>query len=158
MTNSWLTFTAKLDKVDINPCVAVPQKIARVFEVRGYIPVELDLLGTLFLANLVPLGSGNYRLYINGPMLKSTGWKVGDLITIRLRYDPKPRMEPVPQALALAFKEHPKAQRKFDTLTPSRRKEISRYINNLKSQEAIVRNVTKVVAALENKGTHITVR
>jgi hypothetical protein len=120
--------------------------------------VELDLLGSSFLANLVPLGSGNYRLYINGPMLKSTGWQVDDQVTIKLRHDPKPRIEPVPPALLEAFKQHSKAQQKFDTLTASRRKEISRYINNLKSREAIDRNITKVIAALEGTGSHITVR
>lgn len=156
--NSWLEFKTIIDKVDINPCVAVPRSLSASFDIKGYIAVELDLEATKHKANLVPLGSGNYRLYLNGVMLKATGWKVGDTVTIKLRHDPKPRVEPVPKALIEAFSSHPKAQVAFDALTPSRRKEISRYINNLKSTEAIERNVSKVVAALEGHGTHITVR
>ncbi len=156
--NTWLEFKEIIDKVGINPCVAVPQNISTGLSLKGYIPVELDLDGTEHIANLVPLGSGNYRLYLNGVMLKATGWEVGDKVSIRLRHDPKPRLEPVPQALVEAFRSHPVAHANFDSLPPSRRKEISRYINNLKSPEAIERNVSKVVAALEGNGTHITVR
>src|SRR5438128_2645186 len=132
----WLEFKAVIDQVDINPCVAVPQDISSGFEMKGYIPVALDLDKTKHLANLVPIGSGNYRLYLNGVMLKATGWKVGEKVHIKLRYDPNPRVEPFPMALIEAFRLHPQAQITFDALPPSRRKEISRYINNLKSTEA----------------------
>ena len=154
----WLSFKAVIDKVGVNPCVAVPKSISQTFNQRAYIPVELDLLGSKYVANLVPVGHGNYRLYLNGLMLKSTGWQVGEKAEIKLRYDPEPRIEPVPPALLKAFKSHPKAEATFSAATASRRKEISRYINNLKSAVAVERNVKKVIAALEGKDTHITVR
>jgi len=156
--NKWLSFTETIEKVDINPCVAVPTQISQAFGRRGYIPVELNLSGTEHLANLVPLGKGNYRLYINGLMLKATGWKVGDRVKIELRLDTNPRIEPMSPALSEALAKRPKTQAIFDNLSPSRQKEINRYLNNLKSPEAINRTITKVIAALEGKTTHMLVR
>jgi hypothetical protein len=156
--DDWLSFTAEIAKVDINPCVPVPSNITKTLDKRGFVPVALDLAGTTHLANLVPLGGGGQRLYINGVMLKATGWKVGDRVEIKLRFDPSPRIEPMHQALANAFMQRPNAKQVFDNLNPSRRKEILRYLNNLKSSDAVERTIVKVLDALEGKGSSILVR
>jgi hypothetical protein len=157
-SQGWLRFQAPIEKVDINPCVAVPREVSDNFEMRGFIPVELDLSGSKFVANLVPLGKGEFRLYLNGPMLKATGWQVGDTADIRLRYDPKPRLEPIPPALAAALKTEPVAQKRLSELPISRQKEIFRYINNLKSADAVDRNVKRIIGALSGTDSHPTVR
>src|SRR5579864_3335780 len=135
----WQVFRATIKKVGINPCVAVPAKVSQAFGIRGYIPVELKLAGTHHLANLVPLGGNKHRLYINGLMLKATDWKVGDRVPIELRLDINPRIEPMSPSLAEALISRPKTQAIFDALPPSRQKEINRYLNHLKSPEAIDR-------------------
>jgi hypothetical protein len=155
---TWLSFTARLDKEGINPCVSVPAGISQTFAVRGYVPVVLKLKLKKFQANLVPLGGGRHRLYINGPMLQATGWRVGDKVSIQLHYDAKPRITPMSLALSKQLKKHPKAKRIFDDLPPSRQKEINRYLNNLKSPDALQKNVVQVISALEGNSTHMLVR
>jgi len=44
-----------------------------------------------------------------------------------------------------------KAKEIFSKLSPSHQKEIKRYINNLKSEQSIERNVTKAIASLHGK-------
>lgn len=158
MNDTWLAFEDVIKKVGINPCVAVPSNIIQQLDKKGFIPVQLDLEGSKHLANLVPLGTGKYRLYINGIMLKSTGWKVGDSAKIKLRYDPKPRQEPIPKELLAALENHPKAKKIFEAYSPSRKKEVSRYLNNLKSAEAIDRNIAKIIKAMEGDASHMLIR
>jgi len=154
----WLQFQGTIEKVGINPCVSVPREVSDTFGLKGFIPVELDLLGTKFVANLVPLGGGDFRLYLNAPMLKAPGWQVGDEADIRLRYDPKPRPEPMPPALAAALAELPEVRQIVEALPTSRQKEIFRYINTLKSAEAVERNVRRIIGALLGTDSHPTVR
>jgi hypothetical protein len=156
--NEWLTFAAKLERVDINPCVSVPNSISTTFKMRGFIPVELKLKDSHHIANLVPQGGGKYRLYINGPMLSATGWKVGGMVGISLRYDPKPRIEPTNESLVMQMAKHPEAAKLFNKLSASRKKEINRYLNNLKSIDAVERNVKKLINALEGDATHMLIR
>ena len=155
---TWLQFEALIDIVGINPCVSVPREVSDSFGMTSYIPVELELARKKFQANLVPLGRGNYRLYLNAPMLKAAGWAVGDTASIRLRYDPKPRPEPMPPALAAALEALPEVRQAVEALPPSRQKEIFRYINNLKSPEAVERNVRRIIGALSGTDSHPTVR
>jgi uncharacterized protein YdeI (YjbR/CyaY-like superfamily) len=51
-------------------------------------------------------------------------------------------------AFAKALKANKRAKARFDALAPSRRKEILRYLNNLKGAEAIERYIRSTIAML----------
>jgi len=87
-------------------------------------------------------------LYLNGPMRKAAGKDVGDLIDIHIDFDPKPRTTPIHPKLKKAFKENPTAKQAFEKLSPSHQKEILRYINFLKSEESVDKNVQRAIAHL----------
>ena len=61
---------------------------------------------------------------------------------------PLPRTTQVHPKLKKAFKENPGAKKAFEKLSPSRQKEILRYINFLKSEEAVDKNVRRAIAHL----------
>ena len=92
--------------------------------------------------------SGAWRLYVNGLMLKASGAKVGDLVSIEIEVDPTPPVVEMPDELANAFAKDGSARKAFDALTPYRRKEILRYIGSLRSREAIEKNVAKLIRQL----------
>lgn len=142
-------FTARIYKVDINPCVDVPARVSRTFVPRrGYVPVEGDVEGFPIRATLVPLGGGRHRLFLNGQMRQGAGVDTGDRVRVRIRFDPKPRRSRTPQALRDALARTRGAQSAWGGLTPSRRKEILAYLNSLKSAEALDRNVRKAIAGI----------
>lgn len=144
-------FSATIDKLGINPCVEVPLRVSRAFGKRGYIPVAGKLNGKPYLAILVPTGGGRHRLFINGEMRERAKVDVGDRITVTLKFDTRPREVPVPKDLARVLRSHRTARAAWGLLTPSRRKEILRYLNSAKRQETLERNIRKVIAFLEKK-------
>jgi hypothetical protein len=141
-------FTATIYKIGINPMVDVPLRVSRAFGKRGNIPVAGTLNRTGIRATLVPLGGGRHRLFIHGGMRKRAQVDVGSRITVVLHPDTRPRRVPMSPAFAGALRKSPTATVAWKLLTPSRRKEILRYLNSLKSPEALHRNVRKVMAVL----------
>ncbi len=164
------TFSARIYKLGINPCVDVPRSVSRTFSRKGFIPVTLRIVavplqgrqlplqrGTplkgrpdcgSFRANLVPVGSGRHRLFINGEMRKAAAVDEGDFIHLTLEIDREPRITPVPAEFEAALRRKRSAQTAFDGLTPSRRKEILAYLNSLKRPESLKRNIEKTIASL----------
>lgn len=148
------SFFAKIKIIGINPYVLLPSPdLKHLFQKagkdKGAISLQLKIGGKDFIQNLVKY-SGKWRLYLNGPMRKMAGKDVGDTIDIQIDFDPKPRTIPVHPKLKKAFKENPTAKRAFEKLSPSRQKEILRYINFLKSEESVDKNVQRAIAHLTN--------
>ena len=145
-------FSAKIHIIGINPYVLLPQIVLKyIFQKsgknKGAIPVELKIADKNFIQNLVKY-SGKWRLYLNGPMRKAAGKNVGDDIDIQIDFDPKPRTTPMHSKLKKAFKENSNAKKAFEKLSPSRQKEILRYINFLKSEESVDKNIHRAIAHL----------
>jgi hypothetical protein len=141
--------------IGVNPYVLLPAALLKyIFQKagkdKGAIPVRLKIKGKEFIQNLVKY-SGKWRLYLNTPMRKAAGKDVGDMIEIQIDLDPKPRITPMHPKLKKAFKENKDAKIAFDKLSPSRQKEILRYINSLKSEESVDKNVQRAISHLNNQ-------
>src|SRR6187455_1053022 len=144
--------SAKIQIIGINPYVLLPASLLKyIFQKagkdKGAIPVQLKINDKYFIQNLVKYG-GKWRLYLNGPMRKAAGKDVGDRIEIQIDFDPRPRTTPIHPKLKKAFKENPTAKKAFEKLSPSRQKEILRYIIFLKSEESVDRNIQRAIAHL----------
>ena len=116
----------------------------------GPIPVRGKLEGADFTQTLVKYRAA-WRLYINGPMLKASRSKVGDTVKIEIEFDPEPREVPFPKRLADAFNRDAIAKAAFGKLSPSRRKEILKYLVSLKTEASIERNVERVLNNLRGE-------
>lgn len=140
----------------INPCVVVPERIAAVLRAESgknqSIPVQASLQGKPFKANLVRY-RGAWRLYLNGIMRKAAGVAVGDKVSVTLKFDPLPRRLPVPPAFSKALKAKPRAKAAFDALSPSRRKELVRYLGSLKQEASLRRNIGRTLRYLTGRET-----
>ena len=146
------SFKSKILIIGINPYILLPSSVLKYLfqkagKDKGAIPVQLKIDDKEFIQNLVKY-NGKWRLYLNGPMRKVAGKDVGDKIDIQIDFDPRPRITPMHLKLKKAFKENKKAKDVFDKLSPSRQKEILRYINFLKSEESIDKNVQRAIAHL----------
>ena len=150
-----LSFKAKIEIIGINPYVLLPDNVLLALfkqagKDKGAIPVKGKIEGHDFIQNLVKY-NGKWRLYLNTPMRKASNKDVGDRAAIEIEFDPAERTIPMHAKLQKALKENAKAKKVFDNLAPSRQKEIARYINFLKTEESIDRNIKKVLLFLNGK-------
>lgn len=150
-------FSAKIYKIGINPVVDPPDEVLRaIFEQagrsKGPIPVRGLLNGAEFIQTLVKF-QGAWRLYVNGIMLKDSGLAVGDMADVEIEFDPRPRDVPMPKEFAAALKKDDKAKAAFNALSPSRQKEILRYLGSLKTAGSLTKNIDRVLKHLRGEKT-----
>lgn len=143
------SFTAKIYIIGVNPYVLLPAKILKAIfndagKDKGAIPVKGTINDHPFIQHLVKY-SGKWRLYLNMPMRKGSKADVGDTVTINITFDETVRETPMLGKLAIALSKNKKALKVFENLSPSMQKEIKRYINNLKSEDSVDKNVTRAI-------------
>ncbi|MEA3165929.1 MAG: hypothetical protein QOJ26_798 [Thermoplasmata archaeon] len=154
-----LRFTATMLIRDANPYVPVSAAQAARLKPgwRRPMPVLVRVDGKpeeAWRINLMPAGDGNFYLYLHGTVRKASGTGVGDRVRIELAFDDSYRngpMHPMPTWFKAALAKEAKAARAWKALTPSRQKEILRYLASLKSAEAKQRNLAKAMRVLGGK-------
>ena len=150
-----MSFTAKILKIGINPYVGLPEDVLNTLfkqadKNKGPIPVRGTLNNKRFKQTLVKY-QGAWRLYLNTPMRQDAGIDVGDDARVEIEFDPEPRIVPIHPKFVRALSRDKEAKAAFEQLAPSRKKEILRYLNSMKTEESLVRNVEKVIQYLLGK-------
>ncbi|MET3537928.1 YdeI/OmpD-associated family protein [Chryseobacterium limigenitum] len=84
-------------------------------------------------------------------MLKDSPKRIGEIIEVSVEFDDSERVISIHPQLDKAIKENPVALQNFENLIPSRRLELIRYINNLKTEASIQRNVEKIIKHLHGE-------
>ncbi|WP_172278657.1 YdeI/OmpD-associated family protein [Chryseobacterium sp. LAM-KRS1] len=148
-------FTARLEIIGINPFVFIPEEILKtIFEVSGRekspIPVKGTVNGVEYKQNLMKY-LGEWRLYVNLVMLKNSPKRIGEIIEVSIEYDSSDRSIVIHPKLDQAIREDPVTLRNFESLIPSRKLELVRYINNLKTEASIERNIDKIIRHLKGE-------
>ncbi|CAI8810185.1 YdeI/OmpD-associated family protein [Chryseobacterium sp. IT-36CA2] len=149
------SFTGPLEIIGINPFVFIPEEILEnIFDESGRNKSPIAVKGTVngkeFKQNLMKY-LGEWRLYINLTMLKNSPKRIGEVIEVVLEYDDSDRSLSIHPQLEKAIKESSLATENFENLTPSRRHELIRYINNLKTEASIQRNIEKIIRHLHGE-------
>jgi hypothetical protein len=107
--------------------------------------------------NMMPNGNGDFYFYLHGDMRLKSKTKVGDTITVNLRFHDAYRNGPLhrmPGWFENALNKNPSAMTNWNNLPPSRQKEILRYFDGLRSDEAKIRNVARAIDVLEGNNGH----
>jgi hypothetical protein len=152
-------FKADIAIIGINPYVFVPESIlTKIFEQagksKGAIPVSGMINKQPYKQTLVRY-SGHWRLYINRIMLKNSPDRIGETIDVTIGFDPSDRTITQHPKLMEALEGNAAAKAVFDSLSPSLRKEIIRYISSLKTAESVDKNVIKAIDFLLGKGKFV---
>lgn len=153
------TFKAKIYKVGINPCAKVPHRITKTMKpVKGYIPIKGKIENHSFKQTLVPVKGEPYRLFVNGPMLKGANVKLGQTVRFSIEQNFSSLKREFP--MVKVFKAELDKENLFTAfkkLAPSRQKDILKYLNYLKSEESLSRNINKVIVQLKNKNSKVSI-
>ena len=151
-----MKFTAKIKLRGINPYVMV--SAARAGRIKADwkrpMPVLVQVNGKpdpAWQVNMMPAGDGSFYLYLDGGVRKASGTDVGDTVDVLVVFDHAykggPQHDMLPE-FASRLNDDSVAKVRWDSLSPSLRKEILRYLANLKSDAARQRNVECAVRVL----------
>jgi hypothetical protein len=153
--NKELSFASKLQIIGVNPYVILPKNILRAIflqakKSKGHIPIKGKINDVPYKQTLVKY-KGYYRLYVNTFMLKNSPKRIGKKLKITVQFDEEDRTVPMHPRLEIAFKKEPRANAVFESLSPSRRKEILRYMHALKNEASVNRNIERAINFLLGK-------
>lgn len=101
--------------------------------------------------NLMPVGDGGFYLYLHGDVRKASHTGVGDVVNIAVEFDSEYKggpADPMPPWFKRELRQKTAALRGWERLSPSRQKEIVRYLARLKSPEAQQRNTQRALHVL----------
>jgi hypothetical protein len=153
--SSSLRFRARIAINGINPYLRVsPARAAKLKSGwRKPMPVLVRINGkpdTPWRINMMPAGDGGFHLYLHGTVREESGTDVGDSVRVEVTFDASYRggPAPLPGWFKRALQKDAQARSGWKALTPSRQKEIVRYLANLKSPEAQRRNLDKALHVL----------
>lgn len=150
-----MAFKAKINIIGINPYVLLPASVLKeIFKQAGKDKGPIQVKGKLnaypFIQTLVKY-SGKWRLYLNTPMRKGANADVGDTVNLEVKFDAKQRTIAMHPKFEAALNKNNKAKLAFEKQSPSRQKEIIRYINSLKTEESVDRNIKRAIQFLIGK-------
>ena len=150
-----LRFRGKIEINGINPYLHVSAARAAKLKNgwRKPMPVLVRVNGkpdTPWRINMMPIGDGGFYLYLHATVRRESGSSLGDTVSVEVSFDHGYRGGPakIPTWFKQALRDDAAAQRGWGALTPSRQKEIVRYLASLKSPAAQQRNLVKVLHVL----------
>jgi Domain of unknown function (DUF1905)/Bacteriocin-protection, YdeI or OmpD-Associated len=111
--------------------------------------------------NMMPIGGGDFYLYLHGDVRRASNTKVGDKVRVDVQFDSAYRngpMHPMPSWFRIPLARNAQAKKGWDNLIPSRQKELLRYFSWLKSPQARERNVDRALHVLSGKGGRFMAR
>jgi hypothetical protein len=156
---STLKFKGEILIRDGNPYVLVSEDQAKSLhsDWKKPMPVIIQINGKPddpWHINMMPAGDGTFYLYLHGDVRKASETKVGDIVDVEVRFDEKYKngpQHPIPDWFQVALDKNSEVKKNWETLPPSRQKEILRYFSWLKSDEAVQRNLDKAIHVLSGK-------
>ncbi|MBC7904490.1 MAG: YdeI/OmpD-associated family protein [Gemmatimonadaceae bacterium] len=106
----------------------------------------------------MPVKNALYRLFVNHLMMKGGQTALGETADFVILQAPPEREAayPIPKQLAKALKEA-KLTSSFAALTQARKKGILRYLNAIKTEETMQRNIEKLLEQLKNKEKNVRI-
>jgi uncharacterized protein YdeI (YjbR/CyaY-like superfamily) len=115
----------------------IPFDAAKIWGKRGQLRMQGTINGFAFSATLFPDGQGNHFLIVNKKMLSGGKTAAGLTAKFRLQPDTSPRITVAPPAeLLRALGQSKRLLKFFESLSPSRRHEIAKWIAECKTSEA----------------------
>ena len=156
MPASKLRFRALIEIRGVNPYVLVSAERAAKLKPdwRKPMPVRIQVDGKPDIPwqiNMMPVGDGSFFLYLHGQVRKQSGTAVGDVVTVTVEFDSLYKGgpgNPMPSWFRDEMLRSPRARQGWESLPPSRQKEIIRYLVRLKSAQSQQRNVQRVLHVL----------
>jgi hypothetical protein len=127
--------------------VEVPPKVIEALGGKGRIPVTAAFNGVPYRGSIVRMGGGSV-LGVQKAIMDEAGVVVGDTLRIEVSNDDAPREVELPEELSKAFRRSRAAQRAFEGLSYSHRREYARHVAEAKRPETRARRAERTIEQL----------
>ena len=117
-------------------------------------PVAGTVNGAPFRGRLMVYGGVTYLGFRKEIREAAGGIEQGDEVEVVIERDDAPREVEVPEALANALASEPDAQRVFDSLSFTHRREYAEWVAEAKKEETRARRVERAIAMLREGEKH----
>ena len=156
---SSFAFKSRIYRRGINLVADVPKKVTdQLLATKGLIKIRGTVNGFSFHTTLMPVKNKPYILYVNIPMLKGAVLKEGDRASFSIQQDLTgyEKYYPMSALLTEALKKT-KLEEQFCALTESRKKDILKYLNGIKTETTLQKHIATLVKKLKNKEKNIRI-
>jgi uncharacterized protein YdeI (YjbR/CyaY-like superfamily) len=107
-----------------------------------------EVNGYAFRTSLFPDDRGGFCILVNRAMQAGAGARLGDAAEFKLEPDLEPREAELPDELAVLLDEEPGLREWYDELTEYMRREIGKWVMDVKSDEARMRRAEQLAERL----------
>ena len=131
-------------------CVDVPRAVSKSLrklagDTCKHIPVVGQVEGLPLKSTLSPRGGGGYRLHIHSNIWRKLRIDAGATVEVMLLLDNEPRDPVLPHDLAGGLADEPRALAIFNSLTPSLRRQIVRFLELAKRSSTREKRIRLIV-------------
>ncbi|HJX00992.1 MAG TPA: YdeI/OmpD-associated family protein [Terriglobales bacterium] len=135
---------AGMDSAALHPAFDVPT----VFGTKARVPVRGTINGYPFRSSLCNMGSG-HAMVINKELRTGAKCKAGDIVEVVLERDREERVVEVPPPISKVIASNKTAQKTWDSLSYTHKKEWVRAIADAKREETREARIKKMMEALK---------
>jgi hypothetical protein len=143
-----IRFSATIYQRGTSARIDVPEKVTKAFGEAGYVPVRGTMNDVGIRGTLMPTGGGRHVLNVNLEMRQRAGVAVGDNVVFTLDRGEATRQPPMSRELALALETDLAAKATWEAASPAKRKDVLGRLARLRTQEAVAREIEKLVGRL----------
>ncbi len=140
-----VSFESRIYKEGINYLVEAGENVISYFNRKGSVPVRGFINNHPYIGTLIPRKGIKCVLFLNQEIRKVAGIKAGELVEIKLVYDPESRELPVPLDLEDALSQNTSAKIGFDKFSTAHKREMIIWINGAKKVETREIRITRAV-------------
>jgi hypothetical protein len=152
-------FKAKIYPTGINWAVDVPSRISKkMMPTKGYIKIKGYINDFKFIQTLVPVKNSPYRLFVNKIMMDGGKTALGQVALFSIEQDDRAEIKAYPPSkmLIAELRKH-RLTKAFNALTPSRKKDVLKYLSFIKTEATLKKNIDKLINQLQNKERNVRI-
>jgi uncharacterized protein YdeI (YjbR/CyaY-like superfamily) len=128
--------------------IQIPFDVPRTWGVRGQLRVRGDINGFAFRTSLFPSGTGLHFMIVNKQMQKGGKVQPGMEARFTMQPDTEERPVPVVPELDRVLRQSKQLRKFYESLTPSARNEIARFISGAKQKATRLRRADQLAERL----------
>ncbi len=129
--------------------IKIPFDVHKTFGSRARVPVSGTINGFPFRSSVFPMGgAGCHFMAVNKETRAGAKAKGGDTITVRMQRDDEPRIITPPPDFARALKANKPALAAWEQSNYTRKKELTKAIEEAKRPDTRTRRIEKAIAEL----------